>query len=311
MATEPILASLAVAPVVQGHRRARLPVFSDYWALTKPEVNFLIVLTTFAGFCLGRASGSPDFPVLLAVKAVLGTLLVASGTGTLNQYIERRFDAQMRRTARRPLAAGRLNSSAVLWFGIALSAAGSIYLAEAVNPLASLLAVATLLSYLFLYTPLKRQTPWCVLVGAFPGAMPPLIGWAAASGKLTLEAWGLYAVLFLWQFPHFMAIAWMYRDDYDRAGYKVLPSDERARARFVTWQTLLPLAALLPASLLPSLASHLSVFYRIGAVLLGIGFFYYGARFVVHGSTSTARRLLAASILYLPLLFALMVLPRG
>jgi len=310
MATEPILTSLD-APVAQRPGFPASTILSDYWALTKPEVNFLIVITTFAGFYLGRAAQSQDFSFLLAINALLGTLLVASGTGTLNQYIERRFDAQMRRTARRPLAAGRLKPSAVLWFGIALSAIGSIYLAATVNALASRLAMFTLLSYLFLYTPLKRKTPLCTLVGAFPGAMPPLIGWAAASGKLSFEAWTLYAVLFLWQFPHFMAIAWMYREDYERAGYLVLPHDGRSRVRFVNLQTVLPLLALLPLSLLPALRSHPSTFYCIGALLLGLGFFYCGAQFVLRKSSSAARRLLVASILYLPSLFLLMILLRG
>ena len=197
-------------------------LLSDYWALTKPEVNFLILITTFVGFYLAPATGG-RFPFARLFNTLLGTLLVASGTGTLNQYIEREFDAQMRRTARRPAAAGRLKPSAVLVFGIALAGAGSAYLTATVNALASVLAVLTLLTYLFVYTPLKRQTPLCVLVGAFPGAMPPLIGWAAASGRLNVEAGILYAMLFLWQFPHFMAIAWMYREDYDRAGYLVLP----------------------------------------------------------------------------------------
>src|SRR6266536_1862888 len=264
MATEPMVAAFDV-PVVQRRRFANSTVLSDYWALTKPEVNFLIVITTFAGFYLGHAGHWRDFPFLLSINAVLGTLLVASGTGTLNQYIERRFDAQMRRTARRPLAAGRLAPSAVFWFGIALSVVGSVYLAVAVNLLSSVLAIATLLSYLFFYTPLKRKTPLCTLVGAFPGAMPPLIGWAAASGNLTFEAWTLYALLFLWQFPHFMAIAWMYREDYDRAGYLVLPHDDRARARFVKWQTLLPLLALALVSPLPALPTPSPMFYHTGA----------------------------------------------
>jgi heme o synthase len=309
MAPEPILAAFDL-PVAQRRRFADSALWSAYWALTKPEVNFLIVITTFAGFYLAHGHGQ-DFPFLRSINAVLGTLLVASGTGTLNQYIERSFDAQMRRTARRPLAAGRLTPSAVLWFGIALSVAGSVYLAVAVNLLSSLLAIATLLSYLFFYTPLKRKTPLCTLVGAFPGAMPPLIGWAAASGKLTLEAWTLYALLFLWQFPHFMAIAWMYREDYDRAGYLVLPHDARARTRFVNLQTLLPLLALVPLSLLPALTGHSSLYYYIGASILSLGFLYYGMQFVRNKSGSTARRLLAASIIYLPLLFVLIVLPRG
>src|SRR6201987_1841557 len=213
---------------------------SDYWALTKPEVNFLILITTGVGFYLGCGSEGRPFSFLGLFNILLGTLLVASGTGTLNQYIERKFDAQMRRTARRPAAAGRLKPAGVLAFGIALAAAGTVYLAAAVNLLASLLAALTLLTYLFLYTPLKRKTPLCVLVGALPGAMQPLIGWAGASGRLTTEAWILYAIVFLWQFPHFMAIAWMYREDYDRAGYLVLPKSN-ARISLLTLGTLVGL----------------------------------------------------------------------
>ena len=303
------LATLDV-PDALSTRVAPPTVFSDYWALTKPEVNFLIVITTFAGFYVARAGGWRDFPCSLSMNALLGTLLVASGTGTLNQYLERNFDAQMRRTSRRPLAGGRLKPAAVLWFGLALSVVGSVYLAVAVNVLASLLAMATLLSYLFVYTPLKRKTPLCTLVGAFPGAMPPLIGWAAASGKLNFQAWALYAMLFLWQFPHFMAIAWMYREDYARAGYLVLPPDDSVRARLVNLQTVLPLLALVPLSLLPGLMGE-AKFYLIVALLLGVGFVYYAAQFVLRRSNSAARRLLAASIIYLPALFVVMVLARG
>src|SRR5438094_6146818 len=235
MAIDPILAALD-ASVVERRRFVNATVLSDYLVLTKPEVTFLIVFATFAGFYLSCAAQSRDVPFRLLINAVLGTLLVASGAGSLNQYIERHFDAQMRRTARRPLAAGRLNPSAVLWFGVALSAAGSICLAVAVNGLASLLAIITLLSYLFFYTPLKRKTPLCTVVGAVPGAMPPLIGWAAASGSISSEkAWILYAVLFLWQFPHFMAIAWMYREDYNRAGYLIFP--KKSEGSFVAWLT--------------------------------------------------------------------------
>ena len=284
-------------------------MLADYWVLTKPEVNFLIVITTFAGFYLARAAGWRDFPFWLSIHALLGTLLVASGTGTLNQYLERRFDAQMRRTGRRPLAGGRLEPAAAVWFGVLLSVVGGLYLAVAVNVLSSLLAMATLLSYLFFYTPLKRKTPLCTLVGAFPGAMPPLIGWAAASGKLNFHAWILYAMLFLWQFPHFMAIAWMYREDYARAGYLVLPPDDYARARLVNLQTLLPLLALMPLSLLPGLMGE-AKFYLTGALLLGAGFLYYAALFVIRRSNSAARRLLAASIIYLPALFLVIVTAR-
>jgi protoheme IX farnesyltransferase len=312
MATETIVAALDVpldASKVQRRSSVDSTVLSDYWALTKPEVNFLIVITTFAGFYLGCAPQSRVLPFLPLINTVLGTLLVASGAGTLNQYIERRFDAQMRRTARRPLAAGRLKPSAVLSFGVALSAAGSIYLAATLNVLASLLAIITLLSYLFFYTPLKRKTPLCTLIGAVPGAIPPLIGWAAASGKLTLEAWTLFAVIFLWQFPHFMAVAWMYREDYDRAGYRVLPRGH-VRDRFAILQTLLPLLVLVPLSLLPTFARQLSMFYGTAALLLSLGLFYYGAKFAFRRSGSSARRLLAASIIYLPSLFVLMILSR-
>src|SRR5712671_2389765 len=239
---------------------------SDYWALTKPEVNFLILITTAVGFYLGCGNEARPFSVISLFNTLLGTLLVASGTGTLNQYIEREFDAQMRRTARRPAAAGRLKPAAVLTFGIGLAVTGSIYLAIAANLLASLLAILTLLTYLAVYTPLKRKTPFCVIVGAFPGALPPLIGWAAASGRLNSEAWTLYAILFLWQFPHFMAIAWMYREDYDRASYLVLPKG-KARVPFVTLETLLPLLALVAIGTVQFPTRHAAIFYCAGALL--------------------------------------------
>src|SRR2546426_975363 len=312
MAADPILI-IATRPRLALARGQAGPIRSaaaDYWALTKPEVNLLIAIATFTGFCVAVPGPLREFPWLRLVHTLLGTLLVASGTGTLNQYVEHSFDAQMRRTARRPLAAGRLKPSAVLRFGIALSAIGCIYLATAVNVLASLLALLTLLSYLFLYTPLKRRTPACVLIGALPGAVPPLIGWTAASGRLSFEAWILYALLFLWQFPHFMAIAWMYREDYARAGYLVLPYG-RARGSFVALQTILPLVALVPLSLLPALAGQPSIFYFTGALLLSLGFSFYGVQFVLRRSNAAARRLLLASIIYLPSLLVLIVLLRG
>ena len=309
MASEPILAAFDL-PVAKCRRSSGSEIWFDYLALTKPEVNFLIAVTAFAAFYLGRPSAWHDFAFLRSVNAVLGTLLVASGTGALNQYIERCFDAQMRRTARRPLAAGRLDPSTVLWFGVALSVLGTIYLAATVNLLASLLALGTLLSYLFFYTPVKRKSPLCTLVGTFSGAMPPLIGWAAASGRLSFEAWILYSILFLWQFPHFMSIAWMYREDYARAGYMVLPHEEHTRVRFVNWQTLLPLLLLIPVTLLPAFTSNAGAAYCIGAVLLCGGFLYYGVRFTFRKSNSSARQLLSASIIYLPSLFVLMILLR-
>ena len=285
------------------HGRFAGSTLSDYWALTKPEVNFLILITTGVGFYLGSRDAARPLSFLALFNTLLGTLLVASGTGTLNQYIERKFDAQMRRTARRPAAAGRLKPAAVLAFGIVLAGAGSVYLAAAVNPLTSVLAILTLLSYLFVYTPLKRKTPLCVLVGAFPGAMPPLIGWAGASGRLSIEAGILFAILFLWQFPHFMAIAWMYREDYDRAGYLVLPKGNM-RIPFVTLETLLPLLALIAISIVQFPTRHAAIVGCAGA-LLSVGYLYFGLEFVFQRSRAAARRLLAASIVYLPLLFAL------
>jgi len=305
MASE-ITAALEMAGVERRHL-LRSKVLGDYWALTKPEVNFLIAITTFAGFYL--ACAIQPFPFMLLIHTLLGTLLVASGAGTLNQYIERHFDAQMRRTARRPLALGRIESSHALWFGISLSLAGTVYLALAVNGLASLLAVVTLLSYLFLYTPLKRITPLCMLVGAFPGAMPPLIGWAAARGRLDPEAWVLYAMLFLWQFPHFMSIAWMYREDYTRARYLVLPAGE-LRDRFVVWQTLAPSLALIGVSMVPTINGESGPVYLFFALLLGSVFFYYSGRFALRKSNVAARQLLTASIIYLPAVFVLMMLDK-
>ena len=285
----------------QAHHFER-STLSDYWALTKPEVNFLILVTTFVGFYLASVrNGRFSFAGLFNI--LLGTLLVASGTGALNQYLERKFDAQMRRTARRPAAAGRVKPFSVLVFGVALAAVGSIYLAVVVNLLASELATLTLLTYLFCYTPLKRKTPICVLVGAFSGATPPLIGWAAASGRLNVEAGVLYAILFFWQFPHFMAIAWMYREDYERAGYLVLPKGN-VRVPFVMLATLLPLLALVAVSIIQSPTRYAAIFY-CAAVLLGEVFLYFGLKFVVQRSRTAARRLLTASIVYLPLLYGL------
>jgi heme o synthase len=307
MAAEPTIAVLNVAAGARRDRAVRLSAaISDYWALTKPEVNFLILITTFSGFYLAPATGPGGFRILLVVRTLLGAWLIASGTGMLNQFLERSFDARMRRTARRPLASGRIEASHALRFGIALSLAGAAYLALVVNALASSLAVATLLSYLFLYTPLKRKTALCTLVGAVPGAVPPLIGWAAARGRLDPEAWVLYFIVFLWQFPHFMSIAWMYRGDYSRAGYQVLPTPT-LRDRFVTWQSFAFALALIPVVLLPTVTGESGIVYAVGAAFLSLAFLYSTGRFAFHRSNVTARQLLVASILYLPLLFALLV----
>src|SRR5260221_2907227 len=216
---------------------------------------------------MGSAASLAHFPWTSLLHGLVGTVLVASGAATLNQLIELRFDAQMRRTARRPLASGRIQPAHALRFGISISVLGAIYLALATNALACLLSILTLLGYLFFYTPLKRKTTLCTLIGALPGATPPLIGWAAACGRLDGNAWLLFAIVFLWQFPHFMAIAWIYREDYARAGYIVLPAGE-SQDRFVAWQTLLPSLALLAVALVPAIRVECGIVYLAGALVL-------------------------------------------
>jgi protoheme IX farnesyltransferase len=308
MATEPILATLDVAAQ---HSRSvvRSSVLSDYWALTKPEINFLIAFTTAAGFWMAASDSVSHFPWASLFHTLLGTVLVSSGAASLNQLIESRFDAQMRRTARRPLASGRIEPLSALWFGTCLSVFGATYLALETTPLASLLSILTLLGYLFVYTPLKRKTPLCTFIGAIPGAIPPLIGWAAVGGHLTADAWVLFAIVFLWQFPHFMSIAWMYRDDYTRAGYLVLPSGDR-KDRFVTWQSLLPALGLFVVAIVPALRGQSGMVYFAGALVLGGVFLYYSASFAVQRSVVCARQLLFASIVYLPILFAILALDK-
>jgi len=310
MATDRTIAVLNGACEARESRAATFSsTVSDCWALTKPEVNFLILVTTVAGFYLASTSGSANFHSLLALHTVLGTLLVAAGTAALNQASECSFDRQMRRTARRPVAAGRIQRSQAFFFGVSLALAGAIYLRIEVNGLACLLAIITLATYLFLYTPLKRVTPLCILVGAFPGAMPPLIGWAAARGRLDPVAWLLYGIVFLWQFPHFMAIAWMYREDYARAGYLVLPLNEQ-RDRYVIWQSFVASLALLAVTLVPAIYEKSSLVYFAGALTIGTIFSYYSARLALRKSNASARQLLVASILYLPAIFILMMLDR-
>lgn len=306
MTSDPGIA-LELLPVPQKPVAERfLAVLTDFWALTKPEINFLVLVAAFTGFYLGSPEQIKGPQLLLLTHTLLGTLLVASGAGALNQYFERGFDSQMKRTARRPLPGGTVKPSLALGFGILLALAGVIHLAVAVNALASLLSVATLAGYLGVYTPLKRITALSTLAGAVPGAMPPLIGWAAASGGLTYPAWLLYLTLFLWQFPHFMAIAWMYREDYLRAGFRVLP---RCHAdRLVFWQTLLPSALLIPVSMSqPMLAGAGPVFIAIAGILSCL-FFFYSAPLAFRTSKAAARRTLMVSIIYLPLILIVILL---
>jgi protoheme IX farnesyltransferase len=277
-----------------------------YLELTKPRITFLIVLTSAAGFAM--ASGARiDYPGML--RSMLGIALLSSGIATINQYMERDLDALMRRTANRPLPSGKLLPWEALAFGVSLIMLAELYLAVLVNPLTALLGLTVIAGYLFGYTPLKTRTSLSTMVGAFPGAMPPLIGWVAARGTISLEAWVLFAILFLWQFPHFLAIAWMYREDYSRAGILMLPvlePDGRVTAQQIVVYTIL----LLPVSLLPSVLGISGKLYLYGAIVLGLMFLYSSVRAAFSKSRQEARRLLLASVIYLPLLFILMVLNR-
>jgi heme o synthase len=274
-----------------------------YLELTKPRITFLIVLTSAAGFCLG-ARGMLDYVQL--THAMIGIALLSSGIATLNQYMERDLDALMRRTATRPLPSGKLAPVEALIFGVGVTVAAEIYLALLVNPLTALLGLFVIAGYLFLYTPLKTRTSLSTVVGAFPGAMPPLMGWTAARAEMGIESWILFAILFLWQFPHFLAIAWMYREDYARAGIVMLPVVEPAG--HVTGQQIVMCALMLvPVSLLPATIGLAGSVYFYGALVLGLLFLYSSICAALSHSRQAARRLLLASVLYLPLLFLLMV----
>ena len=275
-----------------------------YLELTKPGVTWLILLSAAVGYYFG-ARGQWHLPLLL--HTLLGTGLLASGTAVLNEWYERESDGRMLRTRRRPIPSGRVDPPRALAFGILLSALGFAGLMVAVNPLAGSCGLLTLICYLFLYTPLKQRTPHATTVGALPGAMPPLIGYAAARGVLTAEAWVLFAILFLWQFPHFLSIAWVHREDYRRAGTLFLPvvePDGRSTARRMLIGSLL----LIPASLCPVWLSMAGRLYGVGALALGLGFLFVTLRVSMARTALRARGVLVASVIYLPLLYGLMLL---
>jgi len=287
----------------------------DYIELTKPRITWLILMSTGIGYFFGLRGAASWWEFLKSIHylsllhTIVGTGLIASGTAALNQWYEREADRKMRRTSDRPLPAGRLSAPRALAFGAALSVAGFAELWLGVNLLSGLIGAFTLASYLFLYTPMKQRTWWSTTVGAFPGAMPPMIGYAAAAGTLTKESWVLFAILFLWQFPHFYSIAWMYRDDYARAGIRMLPvvePDGRSTAR----QIVLYGVALIPVSLVPGLLGMSGRIYLIGALLLGLWFLYSGVRVALERSLVRARNVLITSVFYLPLIYGLMLLDR-
>ena len=281
--------------------RERVAAFVE---LTKPRITFLIVLTSAAGFYMG-ARGGVNYALLLS--AMFGITLLSSGVATINQYLERDLDGLMRRTADRPLPSGKLLPWEALVFGSALIIAAEVYLALMVNLLTATLGLTVIAGYLFGYTPLKTKTSLSTLVGAFPGAVPPLIGWTAARGDLSVEGWVLFAILFLWQFPHFLAIAWMYREDYARAGILMLPVIE-PEGRVTSQQIVIYTVMLLPVSLLPYALGMSGTVYLFGALILGLLFLYSSFRAAISLSRQEAKKLLLASVIYLPLLFILMVL---
>jgi protoheme IX farnesyltransferase len=295
---------VATIPVPAVRRPSGL---GDYIALTKPRLNFLVVATSAAGYYLGGPN-NPD--VRAMVQAVAGTALVAGGAAVLNQLYERDTDALMRRTRRRPLPDGRVTPSDARIFGIALSIAGLALLAARTNWLSAGLALATLVIYLIVYTPMKRRTPLSTLVGAVPGALPALIGWTASHGSIALGGATLFAIVFLWQIPHFMAIAWMYRDDYGKAGFPMLPVVD-PEGRRAGRQAVLYAAALVPVSLVPTIAGIAGTVYFASALALSITLLVLAVRFATVRSDAAARALFFGSITYLPLIWIVMIANRS
>jgi protoheme IX farnesyltransferase len=296
--------TLAVAPALEKTRAADKSTAAVLSELFKMRLTILVLLTTFVGFDLGWR-GPMDLGLM--VHTMLGTALLAAGASALNQLLERDYDAKMRRTRDRPLPSGRITPEAALLIGGVCAGAGLADLALAVNLLTAWLGALTLASYLLVYTPLKRVTTLNTAIGAIPGALPPLMGWTAARGEVTGEGWSLFAILFFWQLPHFLAIAWMYREDYARAGFVMLPVIDPTGAR-TGKQALSHTLGLLPVSLCPFLFGLAGPVYLAGALGLGAGFVWCARQFSRQISVAGARRLFYASILYLPLLLALMVI---
>jgi protoheme IX farnesyltransferase len=288
--------------IVAAQARDRRRVVTDLIALTKPRVVVMILVTTVVGYYVGL-SGAPDYARL--VHLLVGTLLAAGGTLALNQYWERDVDARMERTRVRPLPEGRLAPLEALLFGTAVTVAGLGYLGAFVSPMVLLMTAVTTAVYLFAYTPLKLRTPLCTIVGAVPGALPPVTGWIASREAFGIGAWVLFGILFLWQLPHTLAIARLYRDDYARAGVRLLPVVD-AEGTSTERQIVTGCLALLAVSLLPTLIGLAGPVYFVGAFLLGTGFLVLGTRQALTPSPGSARRVLFASLLYLPLLLALL-----
>ncbi len=279
----------------------------EFYELTKPRMNFLVVVTTMVGYYMAARGLTDDWVRL--IHTLLGTALTAAGASVLNQYVERDLDALMPRTANRPLPAGRVTALEALAFGVLLSVCGTVYLALLVNGLTAALGAITLASYVFLYTPMKRWTSLCTVVGAVPGAIPPMMGWTAVTDDLGPQAWALFAILFFWQMPHFLAIAILFRDDYAAGGFKMLPVVDPGLAS-TSRQIVLYAAALIPVTLFPTIIGMAGVFYFLSATVMGLAFLGFGAQCAITKSRPDARKLFFASIIYLPLLLAAMMLDK-
>ena len=278
----------------------------DYLELTKPRITLLVVITAAVGYFMASPRGLAGWGFL---HTLIGTALVAAGASVLNQVLERDADARMRRTANRAIPAGRVEPDHALVYGTALGLGGVLYVAVFLNLLTALLAAATLGSYVFIYTPLKRKTSLNTMIGAVPGALPPLGGWAAARGEITLEAWGLFLIVFLWQLPHFLAIAWLLREDYERGGFRMLPVDDPSGAstgRHIALSAL----ALMPVCLVPTLFGLAGPVYFFGAAALTAGYAALGLLMAGRPSDAAARRLFLGSIIYLPALLAVMMIDK-
>lgn len=286
--------------------RSRIARIKDFATLAKPEITLMVIISSGLACVLG----SNTVQVVVLLNVMLGTGLVAASAGVLNQYFERALDARMRRTSKRPLPAGQVTAREALLLGVLLSMGGTIYLIFFVNVLTGLLGLATLVIYLFGYTPLKTKTTLCTLIGAFPGAAPMLMGWAAARNNLAPEAWGLYVILFLWQFPHFYAIGWLYREDYARAGMKMLPAIDDDDGKTTFRRILSSTQLLIFASLLFTLVAPASRLYLALSLSLGLSFYYVTYRASLSRSKLAAKTLLHASVIYLPLLYLAMLLDK-
>ncbi len=292
----------APQPAVMERRSSRRVRFADFFELTKPGITTMVLITTLVGYYMASRNGLRP---LLLLHTILGTALVAGGASGLNQYFERDLDARMHRTRNRPLPAGRLFPNEALFFSMIISVVGVADLMFFVNVLTGVLGLMTLAAYNFVYTPLKTRTALCTLIGAFPGATPPVMGWTAAGGDIDAVALSLFAILFLWQMPHFFAIAWMCTEDYARGGFSVHVSGQSTGRQIIFF-----CCALIPISVLPTMLGLTGMLYLLGAILLGFVYLGYGFAVALFRSNAHAYRLLWVSILYLPALLALMMLDK-